>query len=84
MTEEETAVFTPGFTNSYGFFDEATKKALEKTKGSSYLYRQIIPPRVTNLAFIGFIMSPCNTVLTQAMQSLWLEKVLSEEMGLPS
>ena len=61
MTEADTAAFAPGPTNTYGFFDEATKKALVQTP---HLYRQIIPPGVTNLAFVGFIMSPCNTVLT--------------------
>ena len=81
---EDQAVFSSGFTKTYNFLDEATKKALDKNKDGPYLYRQIIPPGVPNLAFVGFIMSPCNTVLTQAMQSLWLEKVLAEDMPLPS
>ena len=77
-------VFGSGLTKTYSFLDEATKKALDKNNNGMYLYRHIIPPGVPNLAFIGFIMSPCNTVLSQAMQSLWLEKVFSEEMPLPS
>jgi len=64
---------------SNDFFDEATQKALKSKKGDVTLYRQIIPPNVSNLAFVGFMMSSYNTVLTQAIQSLWLEKLITGE-----
>ena len=76
-------VFGTGFKKSYDYFDEATVKALDKQKDGLYLYRQIIPPNVPNLAFIGAEMSTFNNILTQAMQTLWLEKVLTKKMKLP-
>ena len=37
-----------------------------------------------NLAFIGSEMSTFNNILTQGLQTLWLEKVLKGELELPS
>lgn len=39
---------------------------------------------MSNLAFVGSEMSTFNNILTQALQSLWLEKVLTNETSLPS
>lgn len=76
--------FDSDINRSNDFFDEATKKALKIKKGDVTLYRQIISPSVSNLAFVGFMMSSYNTVLTQAIQSLWLEKLIKGELPLPS
>ena len=81
--EADMVVFGTGFTKSYDYFDEATQKALDKQKDGLYLYRQLIPPNVPNLAFVGAEMSTFNNILTQALQTLWLEKVLTKEMNLP-
>ena len=49
---------------SNDFFDEATKKALNVQGDGLRLYRQIVAPKVPNLAFAGFMMSNYNTMLT--------------------
>lgn len=36
-----------------------------------------------NLAFIGAEMSTFNNILTQALQTLWLEKALNNDIPLP-
>ena len=69
---------------SNNFFDEATLKALNSQGDGLKLYRQIVPPKVPNLAFVGFMMANYNTVLTQAIRSLWLEKLIMGELPQPS
>lgn len=77
-------VFATGFKKSYEYFDEATTKALDRQKDGLYLYRQIVPPNVKNLAFIGSEMSTFNNILTQGLQTLWLEKLFKGEVELPT
>ena len=77
-------VFGTGFTKSYDYFDQETTIALDKQKDGLYLYRQIIPPNVKNLAFIGSEMSTFNNILTQGIQTLWLEQLLKGDFKLPS
>jgi len=82
--EADMVVFGTGFKKSYDYFDEETQMRLSKDKDGLYLYRQIIPPHVPNLAFIGAEMSTFNNILTQALQVLWLKKVLTNNLTLPS
>merc|ERR1712232_938752 len=48
-----------------------------------YLYRNIIPPAVYNLAFVGSEVSTFNNILTHGLQALWLQRMLTGEMNLP-
>ena len=41
-----------------------------------WLYRNIIPPRVERLAFIGSEVSTFNNILTHHIQAQWLEHML--------
>merc|ERR1712217_373274 len=48
-----------------------------------YLYRNIIPPAVSDLAFVGSEVSTFNNILTHGLQAVWLRQVLTGEMRLP-
>ena len=78
--EADIVVFATGFTKSYDYFDEETTKALDRQKDGLYLYRQIVPPNVKNLAFIGSEMSTFNNILTQGLQTIWLKKYLQGDL----
>ena len=52
-------------------------------KDGLYLYRNVLPPRLPDIAFVGAEVSTFNNILTHAMQALWLQKVLSGELALP-
>jgi dimethylaniline monooxygenase (N-oxide forming) len=62
--EADMVVMGTGFMKDYSFFDEKTLEALNKQKDGLYLYRQIIPPSVPNLAFVGSEVSTFNNILT--------------------
>jgi len=73
-----------GFTKDYSYFDEETLANLNIQDDGLYLYRNIIPPKVDNLAFVGGEVSTFNNILTQALQCLWLKKTLSKEIDMPT
>merc|ERR1712187_515061 len=57
---------------------------LNRRKDGLYLYRNIFPTQVRDLCFIGSETSTFNNILTQGLQSLWLRRVLSGTVALPS
>ena len=77
-------VYGTGFKKSYKLFDNIVQRKLDLEKDGLYLYRNIVPPRVPNLAFIGCEVSTFNNILTQGLQAQWLQRVLSEQINLPS
>lgn len=72
------------FGKSYALFDEVTQKRLAVQRDGLYLYRNIIPPAVSDLAFVGCEVSTFNNVLTHGLQAVWLRRVLTGEMRLPA
>merc|ERR1712190_677058 len=48
-----------------------------------WLYRNMFPTRVANLCFIGAEVSTFNNILTQGLQALWLQRVLTGQVSLP-
>ena len=72
-----------GFKKSYDVFDEITQKGLDLHKDGLWLYKNIIPPNVSNLAFIGSEVSTFNNILTHYLQAKWLAYMLTNR-GLPS
>jgi cation diffusion facilitator CzcD-associated flavoprotein CzcO len=79
----DVVIYGTGFGKSYALFDETTQKKLAAQRDGLYLYRNIIPPAVPDLAFIGCEVSTFNNVLTHGLQAGWLRQVLSGEMRLP-
>merc|ERR1712232_1088821 len=59
------------------------QQKLAVARDGLYLYRNIIPPAVSNLAFVGSEVSTFNNILTHGLQALWLQRMLTGEMNLP-
>jgi len=77
-------VFGTGFTKSYDLFDRLVKTKLDIQSDGMYLHRNIIPPNVADLAFIGCEVSTFNNILTHALQAEWLARVLDGSNELPT
>merc|ERR1712151_921890 len=76
-------IYGTGFKKSYAIFDEATQAKLAVEKDGLYLYRNMIPPSVSRLAFVGSEVSTFNNILTHGLQALWLRRLLSGGFTLP-
>ena len=76
-------VYGTGFAKNYGVFDRLVQDKLPLENDGLYLYRNVLPPRLPDVAFVGSEVSTFNNILTHAMQALWLQKVLSGELALP-
>merc|ERR1711953_1569054 len=76
----DVVIYGTGFGKSYDLFDEATQKKLGVQRDGLYLYRNIIPPAVADLAFVGCEVSTFNNVLTHGLQAVWLRRMLTGEM----
>lgn len=77
-------IYGTGFAKNYDIFDKVIQEKLAIQKDGLYLYRNIIPPAVPDVAFIGSEVSTFNNILTHAIQAKWLAKVLKGEMQLPT
>merc|ERR1712151_1451079 len=84
MLQADVVIYGTGFGKSYSIFDEATQKKLAAQRDGLYLYRNMIPPAVPNLAFVGSEVSTFNNILTQGLQAVWLRQVLTGQVILPS
>jgi cation diffusion facilitator CzcD-associated flavoprotein CzcO len=80
----DVVIYGTGFGKSYKLFDESTQKKLAVQRDGLYLYRNIIPPAVSNIAFIGCEVSTFNNILTHGLQAVWLRRMLTGEMRLPN
>jgi len=76
-------VFGTGFAKSYNLFDRLVQEKLAIQSDGLYLFRNIIPPNVANLAFIGCEVSTFNNILTHALQAEWLARLLDGTNELP-
>merc|ERR1712193_127713 len=82
--EADVVIYGTGFGKSYKLFDESTQKKLAVQRDGLYLYRNIIPPAVSDLAFIGSEVSTFNNILTHGLQAVWQRQMLTGEMRLPT
>jgi dimethylaniline monooxygenase (N-oxide forming) len=74
-------IFGTGYKANSDFLPEAYRKTQE-TDGN-YLYRHIIHPDLSNMAFIGRAATFSNS-LTSHLATIWLIKLLKEKFKLPS
>jgi len=79
----DVVIYGTGFGKSYDLFDDVTQKNLAVQRDGLYLYRNIIPPAVSDLAFVGSEVSTFNNILTHGLQAVWLRRLLTGEMRLP-
>merc|ERR1712224_238812 len=81
--QADVVIYGTGFKKSYALFDDVTRQRLAAERDGLYLFRNIIPPGVSDLAFIGSEVSTFNNILTHGLQALWLQKMLTGEMQIP-
>ena len=74
---DDVVICGTGFTKDYSIFDEKTVEALNVMEDGLWLYKNILAPRVPNLAFVGSEVSTFNNLLTSHLQSRWLSHYLS-------
>mmetsp|Transcript_36561 Transcript_36561/g.110482 ORF Transcript_36561/g.110482 Transcript_36561/m.110482 type:complete len:201 (-) Transcript_36561:87-689(-) len=77
-------VFGTGFKKSYDIFDRLVQARLRVEDDGMFLFRNMIPPGVPNLAFVGSEVSTFNNILTHALQAEWLARVLDGHVQLPN
>jgi len=76
----DVVIFGTGYKSNYSFLPEAFKKSQEVD--GVYLYRHIIHPDLTNMAFIGRAATFSNS-LTSHLASAWLVQLLKGKFHLP-
>merc|ERR1712060_75643 len=76
-------VFGTGFAKSYDLFDRLVQNKLRIEDDGIFMHRNIIPPGVSNLAFVGSEVSTFNNILTHGLQAEWLARVLDGKIELP-
>lgn len=81
--EADLVVYGTGFKKSYDYLEEEARSKLALEKDGLWLYRNVIPPNLDGLAFVGSEVSTFNNILTHGLQSMWLSKVLTGEIQLP-
>merc|ERR1712226_72169 len=77
-------VFGTGFTKSYAYLEPALHEKLNRQSDGLYLYRNMFPTQMADLCFVGSEVSTFNNILTQGLQALWLQRVLTNQIYLPS
>mmetsp|Transcript_49034 Transcript_49034/g.110250 ORF Transcript_49034/g.110250 Transcript_49034/m.110250 type:complete len:647 (-) Transcript_49034:72-2012(-) len=82
--EADLVIFGTGFTKHYGLLDRLVQNKLELHVDGLYLYRNIIPARLPDFAFIGSEVSTFNNILTHGLQAEWLARVLDGKITLPT
>merc|ERR1712157_111630 len=81
--QADVVIFGTGFTKSYSYLDANTQELLGRERDGLWLYRNMFPTRVPNLCFVGAEVSTFNNILTQGLQALWLQRVLTGQISLP-
>ncbi len=76
----DVVIFGTGYKSNYSFLPESFKKSQEAD--GVYLYRHIIHPDITNMAFIGRAATFSNS-LTSHLASAWLVHLLKGKIQLP-
>lgn len=82
IEDAELIVCATGFRKTYDLFDESVRRALNPLSDGLWLHRNILPPDVPGLAFVGAEVSTFNNILTHHLQARWLADIL--EKGAPS
>merc|ERR1712066_199329 len=82
--QADVVIYGTGFRKSYEVFDDATRQKLAAERDGLYLFRNIIPTGVSDLAFIGSEVSTFNNILTHGLQALWLQRLLTGQFSSPS
>lgn len=75
-------IYATGFKQDYSMFPENIVHDLDIQNDGLYLYRQILPQKVKNLAFIGKAATISN-ISSYGIQAEWLARMLTGSMSPP-
>lgn len=78
----DTVIMATGWESDDGYLSADVRAALDFADDGLYLYRQMVHPAVTDLAFIGYA-STITSVLTYNLQARWLADLLDGRHVLP-
>ena len=78
----DVVVFGTGFRQALPFFGQDVHRVLTDNSGLFRLYRNILPPTLPNLAFIGYNSSFFST-LTSEIAAQWLAAAMAGRLALP-
>ena len=78
----DTLVLATGWETDYGWLAEELRTLLHFDDDGLYLYRQIVPPDVPGLAFVGYA-STITSTLTYNLQARWLADLIAGRHALP-
>jgi len=81
--ECDLVVYGTGFKKNYDILHQAIQEKLDIQKDGMYLYRNMIPPGVPDLAFVGCEVSTFNNILTHGLQALWLTRMITGAAQMP-
>lgn len=82
--EADMVIYGTGFAKNYDIFDKSSvQPLLDLGRDGLWLHRNMIPARLRDVAFIGCEVSTFNNILTQGLQALWLQRLLTGELRLP-
>jgi len=81
--ELDVLIFGTGFSQSIRFMPDAYKRAFTDEQGNYILHRNILPPAVPRLAFVGYSASLYSN-LTSEFSALWLAEYLKGNVNKPA
>jgi cation diffusion facilitator CzcD-associated flavoprotein CzcO len=81
--EVDVLIFGTGFRQAIPFLPEPYQKAMTDEQGNYILYRNILPPALPRLAFIGYTASLYSN-LTSEFSALWLAEYLKGNIRKPA
>lgn len=79
----DTLILATGFADGHPFFGDDIHEALDRQIDGLPLYRQIVPPGLPNLLFVGHVTS-FTLGATVSVQAAWVAEVLRGRLSLPS
>ena len=79
----DVVVYGTGFKKSYQYLDRLLQNRLNIDRDGLYLYRNVIPTGLPNVAFVGGEVSTFNNILRHGLQAAWLKRLLTGEFALP-
>lgn len=82
--EAEVVVYATGFEKMYTPLLATLLPDLDVQHDGLWLYKNVVPPRVDGLAFVGSEVSTFNNILTQRLQAEWVAHHLAHGEALPS
>lgn len=78
------AIYATGFNKNYSYFDRIVLDRMKMEQDGLWLYRNMIPPQVANVAFVGCEVTTFNNILTHGLQAVWVAKMLTNQFQLPT